>query len=243
MPTYLEILPEDVLVIIYKCLHSSVLRDMKDKDIYKNTKYFHRLLKITSDPLICDLDYLGMLNINNIYDIFKYMKNRIRYDELFQPETAIYQRSYFTKKLELDIDNIEISNEAFYRLYKSDKRYYRGIVRDYIDLHLFSGEFHNGTTRKINKSNFILQKATPFTCLADLLYNVIDFYNNIQSIIYTNIYILECFENDGQVLTQRQRKDKYILEDILNYHINNRFIIRFDYDIDNKSVFPILLCY
>jgi hypothetical protein len=235
MPTYLEILPEDVLVIIYKCLHSSVLRDMKDKDIYKNTKYFHRLLKITSDPLICDLDYLGMLNINNIYDIFKYMKNRIRYDELFQPETAIYQRSYFTKKLELDIDNIEIYN--VFNLYKINKGYYIAFVNEYM---LFNDCVDGSITIKIRKGNFILQKKEPIKCLAELLFIVIDFYNIIKNKLIQNI---ESLDVEGQILTQRQRKDKYILEDILNYHIINRFIIRFDYDIDNKSAYPILLCY
>jgi hypothetical protein len=235
MPTYLEILPEDVLVIIYKCLNSSVLRDMKDKDIYKNTKYFHRLLKITSDPLICDLDYLGMLNINNIYDIFKYMKNRIRYDELFQPETAIYQRSYFTKKLELDIDNIEIFN--IFNLYKINKGYYIAFVNEYM---LFNDCVDGSITIKIRKGNFILQKNEPIKCLAELLFIVIDFYNIIKNKLIQNI---ESLDVEGQILTQRQRKDKYILEDILNYHIINRFIIRFDYDIDNKSAYPILLCY
>jgi len=235
MPTYLEILPEDVLVIIYKCLHSSVLQDMKDKDIYKNTKYFQRLLKITSDPLICDLDYLGMLNINNIYDIFKYMKNRIRYDELFQPETAIYQRSYFTKKLELDIDNIEIYN--IFNLYKINKRYYIDFVNEYM---LFNDCVDGSITIKIRKGNFILRKKEPIKCLAELLFIVIDLYNIIKNKLIQNI---ESLDVEGQILTQRQRKDKYILEDILNYHIINRFIIRFDYDIDKKSAYPILLCY
>jgi hypothetical protein len=208
---------------------------MKDKDIYKNTKYFHRLLKITSDPLICDLDYLGMLNINNIYDIFKYMKNRIRYDELFQPETAIYQRSYFTKKLELDIDNIEIFN--IFNLYKINKGYYIAFVNEYM---LFNDCVDGSITIKIRKGNFILQKKEPIKCLAELLFIVIDFYNIIKNKLIQNI---EGLDVEGQILTQRQRKDKYILEDILNYHINNRFIIRFDYDIDNKSAYPILLCY
>jgi hypothetical protein len=33
------------------------------------------------------------------------------------------------------------------------------------------------------------------------------------------------------------------MEDAIGYHINNRFIIRFDYDIDEKTAFPILLSY
>jgi hypothetical protein len=77
--------------------------------------------------------------------------------------------------------------------------------------------------------------------MAELLYNVIAFYNRIKDVLCANISELECLENDVGILTQRQRKDKYIMEDALGYHINNRFIIRFDYDIDMKSVFPILL--
>ena len=80
---------------------------MKRQGIYKNTKYFHKLLEITADPLICDLDYLGMLNINSIYDIFKYKNNKVEYEELFRPETAIYQRSHFTNNLMIILLNIK----------------------------------------------------------------------------------------------------------------------------------------
>ena len=249
MPTYLEILPEDIVVIIYRHLYSSILRDMKHKPIYKNTRYFHKLLEITSDPFVCDLDYLGMLNINSIYDIFKYKKNRIEYEELFQPETAIYQRSHFTNNLEITLDNIVMSNEVLHHLYKSNKRYYKSFIKEYFDFagHLYSGEAA-GTGYACGGSGsggsgFIFTQRRPFACLAELLYNVIDFYNIIQKIIYTNKYLLECIEDDGQSLTQRQRKDRDILEDMLGYHINNRFIIRFDYDIDNRTAFPILLSY
>ena len=216
---------------------------MKHRDIYKNTRYFHKLLEITSDPFVCDLDYLGMLNINSVYDIFKYKKNRIEYDELFQPETAIYQRSHFTNNLEITLDNIWISNEVLCNLYKSNKRYYKSFIKEYFnfDEHMSSGEAA-GITRRISRGSLVFSQE-PFACLAELLYNVIDFYNIIQKIIYTNKYLLDCIEDDGQTLTQRQRKDRDILEDMLGYHINNRFIIRFDYDIDNKAAFPILMSY
>lgn len=246
MPTYIDILPEDIQTIIYKYLYSSILRDMKRQGIYKNTKYFHKLLEITADPLICDLDYLGMLNINSIYDIFKYKNNKVDYEELFRPETAIYQRSHFTNNLMLTLNNIVISNDVLSNLYKSNKRYYKYFVKEYINFDILNNvEIYNNNniTRKINNANFLLQHNEPFACLAELLYKVIDFYNKIQNIISTYIYFIECLEDDGHILTQRQRKDKHILDDMLNYHINNRFIIRFDYDIDNKSVFPILLSY
>jgi len=245
MPTYLDILPEDIISIIYKYLYSSILRDMKRYGIYKNTKHFHRLLEITANPLICDLDYLGMLNINSIYDIFKYKKDRVEYDELFQTETAIYQRSHFTKKLTITLDNIVISNDILSNLYKLNKRYYKYFVKEYFNFDILNevDTYNNNITKKINKANFMLQQNESFACLAELLYNVINFYNNIQNIINTYIYFLECLEDDGHVLTQRQRKDKHILDDMFIYHINNRFIIRFDYDIDNKTVIPVLLSY
>ena len=229
MPTYLELLPEDIQSAIYKHLYSSILNDMKGNDIYKNTKYFHKLLEITHDPLICDLDYLGIANSNSKYDIFSYKNHKIEYEELFHCESAIYQRSHYTKKIGIILDNIEISNDAFYSLYKANKRYYRTIVDEYM-------RFDN--KKSIYKATFILQQKEPFSCLAELLYNVIDFYNIIKNKICECI---ETLENDAQVLTQRQRKDKYILEDMLNYHINNRFITRFDYNIYNKTAYPILL--
>jgi len=241
MPTYLDILPEDIQIIINKYLFSSILRDMKKESIYKNTKYFHKLLEITTDPLICDLDYLGMLNINNIYDIFKYKKNRIEYDELFQPESAIYQRSRFTKNLAITLYDISISNDVLSDIYKSDERYYRYFVEKYFVFNDNNNEVH--ITRKIKNGNFMLQQTKSYTCLAELLYNVIDFYNNLLHIINLKIYLLEYLESNGEVLTERQIDDKHILEDMLNYHINNRFIIRFDYDIDKRIVFPILLSY
>ena len=226
MPTRIEVLPEDIQTIIYKELYSSILCDMRREAIYKNAKHFHKLLEITSDPFVYDLDYLGMLNINNIYHICKYKYNNCY--ELFQPETAIYQRSHFTKPLEISLNSIEISNEPFYNLYKSNKRYYwRWFAKEYI------------TQLRIRKGTFIFQQFEPFSCMAELLYNVIDFYNCIRNIIYAYIHELESLA----VLTQRQRKDKYILEDIFNYHINNRFIIRFDYDIDTATAYPILLPY
>jgi len=187
-----------------------------------------------------------MLNINSVYDIFKYKKNKIEYDELFQPETAIYQRSHFTNNLDITLDNIVVSNEVLHNLYKSNKRYYKLFIKEYFD---FAGHLYSVSRRVSDSSGgssgggFAFSQHRPFACLAELLYNVIDFYNIIQKRIYTNKYLLDCIEDDGQSLTQSQRKDRNILEDMLGYHINNRFIIRFDYDIDNKTAFPILLSY
>ena len=238
MPTYLELLPEDIQSAICKHLYSSILNDMKDNDIFKNTKYFHKLLEITHDPLICDLDYLGLSNNNRKYDIFSYKNHKIEYEELFHCESAIYQRFHYTKKIGIILDNIEISNDAFYSLYKANKRYYRTIVDEYMR---FDNYKDSNNTKSIYKATFILQQKKPFSCLAELLYIVIDFYNIIKNKICECIDALESLETEEQVLTRRQRKDKYILEDMLNYHINNRYIVRFDYDIANKTAYPILL--
>jgi hypothetical protein len=232
----IEVLPEDIQAIIYRKLYSSILCDMKRTDIFKNTKYFHKLLEITDNPLIYDLDYLGMLNINNIYDIFTYKKN-----ELFRPDTAIYQRSHFTKKLEISLDNIEISNEPLFNLYKSNKIYYWAFESEYFNIN--TNININKLQIQLRKGTFVLRQSVPFSCMAELLYNVIDFYNRIKDFLYANLSELRCIEDEGDVLSQRQRKNKYIMENALHYHINNRFIIRFDYDIDTKSAYPILLPY
>jgi len=235
MPSYLETLPDDVQTAIYEYLYSYILHDLMNGDDYRNTKYFHNLLEITGDPLVCDLDYLGMSNLNNSkYDILKYKRNKKEYDELFN--NATYQRSYYIKQLDIALDNIVISNDVFYRLYKSNKTYYT-TIKEQISFNVCKD---TTITRKINKAAFVLQQNEPFKCFAELLYLVIDFYNIIKNKIHHNIEILEVLENGGQVLTSRQRKDKYIMQDMLNYHINNRFIVRFDYDIDTKTAIPIL---
>lgn len=236
MPSYLETLPDDLQTAIYEYLYSYILQDLINCDDYKNTKYFHNLLEITGDPLVCDLDYLGMSNLcNSKYDILKYRRNKKEYDELFN-NNAIYQRSYYIKQLDIELHNIVISNDAFYSLYKSNKAYYN-TIKDHIQFNICKD---TTITRKINKATFVLQQSEPFKCFAELLYLVIDFYNIIKNKIHQNIEMLEVLENGGQILTSRQRKDKYIMQDMLNYHINNRFIVRFDYDIDTKTAIPIL---
>jgi hypothetical protein len=170
----------------------------------------------------------------NIHNIFTYKKN-----ELFRPDTAIYQRSHFTKKLEISLDNIEISNEPLFNLYKSNKIYYWAFESEYFN----TNTDINKLQIQLRKGTFVLRQSVPFSCMAELLYNVIDFYNRIKDFLYANLCELRCIEDEGGVLSQRQRKNKYIMENALHYHINNRFIIRFDYDIDTKSAYPILLPY
>jgi hypothetical protein len=246
MLTYLDILPEDILTIIYKCLYTLIIKDLNNNDNYKNTIYFHRLLEIANNPLFDNLDYLGLLNINYInskYNILKYKKNRIEYDDFYQHESAIYNKTYYTSVLNMDVDKIVIYNQPLYSLYKTNKLYYitiHSMIKKYLNitnLNLFNDTI---VSQKISKSNFILQKNEQFKCLAELLYHTIEFYNIIKDVIYINIELLEDIENDGRVLTRRQRKDKYILEDMRNYHFNCKYIVRFDNDVDTKTAIPIL---
>ena len=245
MPTYLDTLPDDILTIIYKYLYALILQDMKNNNNYKNTIYFHRLLEIASNPLFDNLDFLGMLNTTNInsrYNIQKY-KNKIVYDDFFEQENAIYNKSYYTGRLNIDVDKILIYNCPLSSLYKTDKVYYITIlsmIKKFLDVDDFKIYEDTTVSLKISKANLILQKNEPFKCLAELLYLTIDFYNIIKDIIYINIELLENIENQGQMLTRRQKKDKYILENMLYFHINNKYIIRYDYDIDSKIAFPIL---
>ena len=237
MPTYLDILPDDIIRAIYIYLYSSILRDMNNSDNYKNTEYFHKLLTITEDPQIDDLDYLGCsecieysLTNNNKYDILRYKKNKAEYEELYNDNDVIYKKSYYSKQFIIELDNIVISNDALYALYRANKRYYAAFVSEYMQFNCDNASF----TIKILKGKFILQADKSFNCLAELLYHIINFYNIIKNEICKNI---EALELQG-ILTARLRKDKYILEDMLNKHINNRFIERFDYNIDTKTAIP-----
>jgi len=223
MPTYLELLPDDILSIIYKYLYTLILKDLNNNDKYKNTIYFHRLLEIASNPLFDNLDFLGLLNINNInskYDIKKYKMN---YDDFFQQETAIYNKTYYTTQLNMNINKIAIYNNPLYSLYKSNKLYYitiHSMIKKYLNVNNFNIFDDIKISQRICKANFILQKDGRFECLAELLYHTIEFYNIIKDVICINIELLEDIENEGQILTRRQRKDKNILEDMRNYHFN-----------------------
>lgn len=244
MPTYLEILPCDIQRLIYKHLYTLILKDMNNTDYYKNTIYFHKLLEIADNPLFDNLDFLGMLNINNNkYDILKYKKNKIEYYELFQQESAIYNKTYYTTQLNIDVDKIIINNYPLSTLYKNDKLYYitiHSLLKKYLNVNNLNIIDDTRVSQKLCKANFIFQKNGQFKCLAELLYYTIEFYNIIKDVIYKNIELLEDIENEGHILTRRQRKDKYIFEDMRNYHINNNFITKLDYDIDNKNAIPIL---
>lgn len=237
MPTYLDILPDDIIRAIYIYLYSSILRDMNNNDNYKNTEHFHKLLTITEDPLIDDLDYLGCSECieyslsNNKYDILRYKKNKKEYEELYNDTDVIYKKSYYSKQFNIELDNIVISNDALYSLYKANKRYYTAFISEYMQFDCDNASI----TIKIIKGKFILQADKSFNCLAELLYHIINFYNIIKNEICENI---EALVMNGQILTARLRKDKYILEDMRNKHINNRFIERFDYNIDTKTAIP-----
>jgi hypothetical protein len=244
MPTYLDILPCDIQTLIYKHLYTSILKDMNNTDHYKNIIYFHKLLEIADNPLFDNLDFLGMININNNkYDILKYKKNKINYDDFFQQETAIYNKTYYTTQLNMDVDKIIINSHPLSTLYKNDKLYYITIhtmLKKYLNVNNLTIFDDTRVSQRICKANFILQKDGRFNCLAELLYHTIEFYNIIKDVIYINIELLEDIENEGQVLTRRQRKDKYILEDMRNYHFSCKYIVRYDNDVDTKTAIPVL---
>ena len=248
MPTYLDILPEDIIRAIYTCLYSSILRDMNNCDNYKNTEHFHKLLRITEDPQIDDLDYLGCsecieysLTNNCKYDILKYKKNKKEYEELYNDNDVIYKKTYYTKQFNIVLDNIVISNDALYALYRANKRYYTAFISEYMQFDSDTNVRIATFTIKIKKGNLILTANKSFNCLADLLYNIINFYDIIKKEICKNIEALELqgiLEMNGQILTARLRKDKYILEDMRNQHINNRFLERLNYDIHTRTAIP-----
>ena len=57
MPSYLDMLPEDIITHVYKMLYNSILNDMKKDTTYKNMPIFHKLLEITKNPYIDNLNF------------------------------------------------------------------------------------------------------------------------------------------------------------------------------------------
>ena len=84
---------------------------------------------------------------------------------------------------------------------------------------------------------FILDKEGSFRCLAELFYYIIDFHDFIKQIIYMNIEIIEQI---GEIfnLSEAKIKERDNLIDILNYHINHRYLDELLYDIEYKCAKP-----
>ena len=238
MPTYLDMLPEDIITHVYKMLYKSILNDMKKDTTYKNIRIFDKLLEITKNPYIDNLNYYDFVVsscINNIVE--KYKNYEIVYDKdmcynSLLYNSSLYYKSYYIKPLDIDIDKIELSNFFIYNLYNNDNNSIAIFNNTY-----FSDINFRGIIKKANKNGFILEKDESFKCLAELLYYIIDFYDFIKQILYMNINFIEQISGILN-LSSEKTKERDLLIDVLNYHINHRYIEELIYDIHNKCVNP-----
>ena len=238
MPSYLDMLPDDIITHVYKMLYNSILNDMKKDTTYKNIRIFDKLLEITKNPYIDNLNYYDFVVSSCIDNIVEKYKNyEIEYDEdmcynSLLYNSSLYYKSYYIKSLDIDINKIELSNFFIYNLYNNDNNSITIFNNTY-----FSDINFRGIIKKANKNGFILEKDESFKCLADLLYNIIDFYDYIKQKLYMNI---EFIEHIGEILnlSSEKIKERNFLIDVLNYHSNHRYIEELIYDIDNKCVNP-----
>ena len=249
MPSYLDMLPEDTITHIYRMLYKSVINDMKANGKYKNLVCFDKLLEITKNPYVDTLnyyDYIVNSCIDNIvskyggytgykgFNIEDHQEDHFYNSLLYS--SSLYYKSYYIKPLNFDINKIEIFNFFIYNLYKDD------VDNDGLEVFnnkYFATSYYTGITKGINKNGFILEKETSFTCLTEVIFYIIDFYDFIRQILYMNIEIIEQI---GGVLnlSAAKIKERDTLIDILNYHINHRFLEGLLYDIKYKCAKPLL---
>jgi hypothetical protein len=261
MPSYLDMLPEDTITHIYRMLYKSVINDMKANGKYKNLVCFDKLLEITKNPYVDTLnyyDYIVNSFIDNIvskyggsagsvgsagsagsagstgYNIEDHQEDHFYNSLLYS--SSLYYKSYYIKPLNFDINKIEIFNFYIYNLYKDD------VDNDGLEVFnnkYFATSYYSGITKGINKNGFILEKETSFRCLAEVIFYIIEFYDFIKQILYMNIEIIEQI---GGVLnlSPAKIKERGTLIDILNYHINHRFLEGLLYDIKYKCAKPLL---
>jgi len=238
MPSYLNMLPEDILTYIYKILYKSIVNDMKNDNNYKNLKTLNKLLEITKNPYIDNLNYSDFLVSSCIDKIVeKYTSYKINYDDnnIYNSllyNISLYYKSYYIKSLDVDINKIEIYNFFIYNLYKDNDNELERFNNTY-----FATSYFTGTTKNINKNGFILEKEGSFRCLAELFYYIIDFHDFIKQIIYMNIEIIEHIGNVLK-LSEAKIKERDNLIDILNYHNNHRYLEGLFYDIEYKCAKP-----
>lgn len=238
MPTYLDMLPEDTLTHIYRMLYKSIINDMKNDYKYINLKCFNRLLELSKDPYIDNLNYSDFLVSSCIDKIVeKYVNYEVKYegDRFYNSllyNTSLYYKSYYIKPLEIDINKIEIFNFFIYNIYKDNDEGIKLFNDTY-----FTTSYYTRINKGVNKTGFILEKETSFRCLAELLYHIIDFYDFVKQIIYMNIEIIQQI---GGVLnlSSAKIKERDNLIDILNYHINHRYLEGLIYDIEYKCAKP-----
>jgi hypothetical protein len=236
MPSYLDILPEDILIHVYRMLYKSILNDMKNESKYKNIPLFNKLLEITKNPYIDNLNYYDFVAnycIDNIIE--KYKCYEIEYDEdicynSLLYNSSLYYKSYYTKPLDIDINKIEIFNFFIYNLYNKDDKSFA-----LFNITYFANINYEGVIKNANKNGFILERDEPFRCLAELLYYIIDFYDYIKQILYMNIQFIEQISGIFN-LSREKMNERNNLIDILNFHNNHRCIEELIYDIQYKCV-------
>lgn len=238
MPSYLDMLPEDTITHIYRMLYKSIIIDMKNDNNYKNLKCFNKLIEITKNPYIDNLNYSDFL-VSSCIDkiVHKYINYKIKYDSdnfynSLVYNTSLYYKSYYIKSLDIDINKIEIYNFFVHNLYKNNNKELEIFNNTY-----FTTSYFTGITKNMNKNGFILEKEGSFRCLAELFYYIIDFHDFIKQIIYMNIEIIEQIGGIFN-LSEAKRKERDNLIDILNYHVNHRYLEELLYDIEYKCAKP-----
>ena len=153
MPTYLDMLPEDIITHVYKMLYKSILNDMKKDTTYKNIRIFDKLLEITKNPYIDNLNYYDFVVSSCIDNIVEKYKNyEIEYDEdmcynSLLYNSSLYYKSYYIKPLDIDINKIELSNFFIYNLYNNDNNSITIFNNTY-----FSDINFRGIIKKANKN-------------------------------------------------------------------------------------------
>lgn len=240
MPTYLDMMPEDVLTHIYKMLYKLIIYDMKKDTKYKNIVCLNRLNDITSNPYIDKLFYYDFV-INYSIDkiVRKYNRYKIEYYEDISNNyllynTSLYYKSYYIKPLDIDINKIEIYNFFINNLYKDNYEEIELFNETY-----FATRYYTGVVRGINKNGFIMEKDGSFRCMAELFYYILDFYDCIKQILYMNISMIEQI-GDVLNLSAAKIRERDNLIYILNYHINHNYIEGIFYEIKNKCAIIIL---
>jgi len=240
MPTYLELLPEDILAHVYRLLYKSVLNDMKKDGKYKNMLCFDKLLDISRNPYIDNLDYRGLVIrscINDIIDKYSrchFITSKTSNTNLLA-HNIIYYKSYYIKPLESCINKIEIFNFYICNLYNDAMGDTSNNLASFNKTY-FARSF-KGMKMGISKKGFLLEKDEPFSCLADLLYYTIELYDFAKQNLYMNIQLIEQI---GAILTlsPAKRKEQDDLVDILNYHCSHRYLEGMLYDLEYKCAKP-----
>lgn len=235
-------LPEDTLTHIYMMLYKSVINDMKNGDKFKNIECFNKLLEISKNPYVDNLNYYAYI-VNSCIDniVRKYKDYKIGYqeDQYYKSllySSSMYYKSYYIKPLDIVINKIEIFNFFIYNLYKDDEDNDR--LEEFNNKY-FATSYYSGTTKGINRSGFVLEKDAPFRCLAEVIFYIINFYDYVKQILYMNIDMLDQI---GEVinLSSTKIRERDSLIDILNYHLNHRVLDGILYDIINNCSKPLL---